>query len=615
MDNPYQMTLSKIFQFFLAISFLMIGFGVETLAQTKTEKRELANEYLTRENYPKALDLYESISDDEDIFPTIYKNYFQCLKKAKPNSLESAIRKAIKRFPNELPYKTYYFDYLKNTKKDEKELDKYTQDKLIPWLLKSNDRAKAGYTYFVTSQSTNYANLLLDEAVKAYGLETLWKEVYQSQFAQKKYESLCQTLIKLLEQGIVDEIELQTYLQDGITTNEFATQFQIALLKQIQAAPTNPLYPSFLAWIYIQKKDFDGAFIQYKALDMIQNTGGTRCFQLGEFAINNDLNPVAIKCFDFIIKNFPQSQYRFQAQQKLVQLREEVVKTTYPVKQEEVRNLIEEYNNLAQSQYLNLYDLTIKVAELYGKYLNKPDSAILILEGSMTSRRWPFGFQNKAKILLGDMYILKEEPWEASLLYGQVEKDEPESLIGYEAKLKNAKVFYFKGEFELCQEQLDVLKQSTSRDISNDAIELGLLLQDLLAEDTTGFFLSKFADIDLLTFQGNYPKSIDEIEKLMITISNPVVVERLKYRLFKNFEATRQFQKAIEQLEQIHATKTSDLYLDDALFYSGIIYSDELKDKEKAMNQFLTLIKEIPGSVFAVEARKRLRILRGDGVN
>jgi tetratricopeptide (TPR) repeat protein len=336
---------------------------------------------------------------------------------------------------------------------------------------------------------------------------------------------------------------------------------------------------------------------------------------LGEFAVNNDLIPLAIKSFEFVINSFPASQYRFLAQQKIVQLREDRVRNTYPVKTEEVRALITEYNNLAQSQYLNLYDLNMKVAELYGKYLNRPDSAIFILEESMKTRRWPSIFQNKAKILLGDMYILKDEPWEASLLYGQVEKDEAESLVGYEAKLKNAKVFYFKGEFELCQEQLDVLKQSTSRDISNDAIELGLLLQDLLAEDTTGYFLSKFADIDLLTFQGNYPAAIDQIEKLTLTISNPVVLEKLKYRLFTNFYATRQFEKSLEQLDQIYKAKASDLYLDDALFNSGVIYSDQLKDKEKAMGFFLSLIKEHPGSVYVAESRNRLRILRGDSAN
>jgi tetratricopeptide (TPR) repeat protein len=298
-----------------------------------------------------------------------------------------------------------------------------------------------------------------------------------------------------------------------------------------------------------------------------------------------------------------------------MQLKEQVVKNTFPVDKNEVRLLIEEYRTLMNSQYLNAWELTMKVAELYGKYLNRPDSAIMELDNSMKTMRWPGTFLSRGKILLADMYVLKDEPWEASLLYGQVEKDEAESLTGYEAKLKNAKVFYFKGEFELCKEILDVLKQSTSRDISNDAIELGLLIQDILAEDTTGFILSKFAEIDLLAYQGNFPESIDRIEKLAFTTSNPVVMEKLRFRLFKNYEATRQFDKALAELDQIFKTKASDLYLDDALYFSGIIYAEQKKDKEKAMEYFLSLIKEKPGSVYIADARKRLRILRGDFAN
>ena len=249
-----------------------------------------------------------------------------------------------------------------------------------------------------------------------------------------------------------------------------------------------------------------------------------------------------------------------------MQLREQGVRNTFPVNKNDVRELIHEYQELSNSQYLNAWELTMKVAELYGKYLNRPDSAILVLDGSMKAMRWPPVFLNRGKIMLGDMYLLQDEPWEASLLYGQVEKDEAESIVGYEAKLKNAKVFYYKGDFELCKELLDVLKQSTSRDISNDA-------------------------------------------------SNPVVMEKLRFRLFRNYEATRQFDKALAELEQIYKVKASDLYLDDALFYSGIIYAEQKKDKEKAMEYFLMLIKEKPGSVYVAEARKRLRQLRGDFAN
>jgi tetratricopeptide (TPR) repeat protein len=584
-------------------------------AQTKAEKKDLADEYLKRENYGKALEYYEDLSGDPEWDNQIFKSYIKCVEKIKPSKSEGIIKKYQKRYPNETQFQTFYFTYLRDIRKDEKEANRYAGSKLIPWFLKTSDRSHFGVAFFEEQKSPDNAKTLLESAVRSFGLASFWKEQMRNLLAEKDHVGTSKLVLELLQNLVVGEEELETQLQNGFSVEGLSKQLQMDLLKEIQRQPGNLVYPSFLAWIYLQSKDFEGALTQYKALDKLQNTGGTRCFQLGEFALNNELPRVAIQSFEFVIQNFPVSQYRFLAQQKLVQLREETVKNSFPVQPSDVRDLIREYNLLAQSQYLNVFDLTMKVAELYGKYLNFPDSAIGILETGMKTKRWPPAIQNKAKILLGDLYILKDEPWEASLLYGQVEKDEAESLTGYEAKLKNAKVFYFKGEFELCQEMLDVLKQSTSRDISNDAIELGLLLQDILAEDTTGYFLSKFADIDLLTFQGNHPAAIDQIEKLLITVSNAVVVEKLKFRLFRNFQAIRQFDKALIQLEEIYSAKASDLYLDDALFYRGILYAEHKKDKEKAIQSFLTLIKDIPGSVYVAEARKRLRILRNDAVN
>lgn len=588
---------------------------ISIAAQPSPEKKELADEYVKRENHAKALEIYEDLAGDENMDGLIFDNYLICIEKLKPGKAEGLIRKFQKRHPSEFRYQTALYLHYLNSKKDPAAAENYIREKLNPWLLKSESRTRLGYQFFMEQEKTAYASSLLESAVRTFGLGQFWREIFVLQFKEKKYPELTATVLRLLDEKTTEMTEMQAYLQEPIQNQDLSNILQAELLKKIQVRPNEILYPEMLAWIYLQNKDFEGALVQNKALDKLQNTGGTRTYQLGEYAVNNEQIKVAIKCFDFIIRDFPASQYRFLAQQKIILLQENLVKNTYPIVKEDVRKLIADYRLLSQSQFLNYFELSMKVAELYGKYLNRPDSAIQILENSFASRGWPAVFKNRAKILLADMYILKDEPWEASLLYGQVEKDEVETLTGYEAKLKNAKVFYYKGEFELCEEQLDVLKMGTSRDISNDAIELSLLIQDIMAEDTTGYFLGKFADIDLLTFQGNYQASTDEIEKLTMTVSNAVVLEKLKYRLFKNFEATRQFPKALEVLDQIYKTKATDLYLDDALYFSGVIQAENLKNKEKSMEFFLQLIKEIPGSVFVADARKRLRILRGDALN
>ena len=595
--------------------FLFLSLSGRIFAQAKADRLELAEEYFKRENYEKAFEIFEDLKGKPETDLRIFRQYLICLDHLRPSKAEAASRKFMKRYPEEPAYFLNHYQRLQKNRETRTEAGRFATEKLKPFFLRSPAFTREGFAILEEAGDSLNSSLLLEEGIRKFGLGTFWELRLEQLLGDKNPVKAAELVVKLLSAAVLENAELEAKLQEKTALPEFSKALQINLLKQIQTEPGNARYPAFLAWLFMQKGDYEGALRQYLALDLLENNGGSRCYQLGEFAVNASEDKAAIHCFETVMKEFPLSQFRFLSQQKCMQLKEKVVKATFPVNQSSVRSLISEYRELMNSQYLNAWELTMKVAELYGKYLNRPDSAIMELESSMQGMRWPPVFLNRAKILLADMYVLKDEPWEASLLYGQVEKDEAESLTGYEAKLKNARVFYYKGEFELCKEILDVLKQSTSRDISNDAIELGLLIQDILAEDTTGFILSKFAEIDLLAYQGNYPESIDRIEKLAFTTSNPVVMEKLRFRLFKNYEATRQFDKALEELDQIYKAKASDLYLDDALFFSGIIYAEQKKDKEKAMEYFLNLIKEKPGSVYVAEARKRLRTLRGDVIN
>ena len=65
--------------------------------------------------------------------------------------------------------------------------------------------------------------------------------------------------------------------------------------------------------------------------------------------------------------------------------------------------------------------------------------------------------------------------------------------LGHLAKFKNAQVYYFSGEYDWCQAQLDVLKASTSKLIANDALELSVLITDNYNMDTSETAMKLFA--------------------------------------------------------------------------------------------------------------------------
>jgi tetratricopeptide (TPR) repeat protein len=220
---------------------------------------------------------------------------------------------------------------------------------------------------------------------------------------------------------------------------------------------------------------------------------------------------------------------------------------------------------------------------------------------------------------LGDIYLLKGEPWESSLLYSQVEKTQKENPVGYEAKLRNAKLSYYKGDFRLAQEHLDILKEATTREIANDALDLSMRIKENIAFDSVGEALKEYASVELMLYQNKTDEALQRLEKLKQgvsvsgkPISNQTILDDV-YWLEANIRMKRgQFENALTLLQKIRDEFPDDILTDDAYFLQGEIYERQLKDKEKAMEIYREFLNKYPGSVYAAEARKRYRIMRGD---
>jgi TolA-binding protein len=72
------------------------------------------------------------------------------------------------------------------------------------------------------------------------------------------------------------------------------------------------------------------------------------------------------------------------------------------------------------------------------------------------------------------------------------------------------------------------------------------------------------------------------------------------------------YSDAAKNLEKIVTDFSYESLADDALFMLAGVYQNYIKDIEKAKELYSQIMVSFPGSVFAVEARKNYRELRGD---
>src|SRR5690606_10873898 len=273
-------------------------------------------------------------------------------------------------------------------------------------------------------------------------------------------------------------------------------------------------FNELLIWVNMQLKDFYGAFIQARAIDKRAKEGGKRLLDIGIMALHNKDYDNSETIFQYVIQTYNEGFNYEVARRYLIKAREELVKSTYPVNIAQIKNLIQDYDALIQDLPLSLVSLEAMKSKalLHAFYLDEKDSAINLLHKIIDTPRADPELVANAKLDLGDIYLLLNQPWESTLLYGQVEKSAKETQIGHTAKLKNAKLSYYKGDFELAQSHLDVLKLATSREISNDAISLSLLIQDNITFDTTEEAMRDYALVDLILFQNKKQQALDHLD-------------------------------------------------------------------------------------------------------
>jgi tetratricopeptide (TPR) repeat protein len=161
---------------------------------------------------------------------------------------------------------------------------------------------------------------------------------------------------------------------------------------------------------------------------------------------------------------------------------------------------------------------------LYGFYLDEKDTAISILQEAMKMNRTDQRFVPKPKSTSAT-FTSEGRTLGSHLALLPDRKRFEEDPLGHEAKLRNAKLSYYKGEFKLAQEHLDILKLATSREIANDAMDLSILIQDNTGLDSTGEAMRAYAAVDLLLFQHRDDEALRQLDALLTKYPNPQLTD------------------------------------------------------------------------------------------
>ena len=587
--------------------------GKKISAQQKEQiqiDEQLANQYYHERDYENARDLYAKLYEKYGQ-TSHFQQYVECLLQLKDfERAEKELKSFAKKDPNY--YKTavdlvYVYSMQGKSDKAKKQLNDIIKD------LPPNAPTIRNLSYAFQNRGLNdMAMTVLEKGNNLLnGKETLYMDMAYLNQSMANYQEAFRYYFMELEvhPGQYNNIRnrLQTMMFYDVN-NSIADELRIALLEKTQAKPDNMELAQLLVWFALQQEDYDIALAQCQSIDRKTHDQDAQINNLASICLNNKQFDIAKEGYNYLLDKGKSNPFYGQALTGVINADYQKLKAENKTDKKAYERLSKRiddaYNDV---NYNDLAKLALIQADILTFQLDQPEQAIQLL----TETRQNVGSkqdQAQLKLKLADLYLHKDEVWEATLLYSQVDKSMKEEPLGHEARFKNAQLRYFIGEYEWAESQLKVLKAATSKLIANDAMTLSLIIKDNLDADTTGLELNRLARADYRIYQQREDEAIALLDEI-IASGNEVSKPHALFRKGEIAERRKVFADAEALFLQIVEQYPDSYMADAALMRAALIEQNELKNKELAKQHYEKLIDDYPTSIYTAQAKKNYRKL------
>lgn len=602
-------------------STLLTCFFVLTawVIQAQDVDRRLADQYYNNGEYDKALMYYEKLYDNtnEQFY---FERVVKCLVETEDfESAEKMMKKAVRKGWGGVDMQMDLGKLYRDTDQDKKA--RKTWEDIIDNLDGNRNEIIKIARDFARMGEYQLALDTYDKGKELIrGFYAFNYEIAEVYGQMGRHEEMIDLYLELIEVNPGYERSVRSVLNRNIDfqeDHELVDVLRKRLLKKVQNKPENQIFPEMLIWLYMQQNDFHGAFTQARALDKRNNEDGSRLMDLASMARANKQYDVARDAYAEVAKKGHRNRHYLNAVQNKLSVEKEKLDRQPEPDIAKYRSLKEDYLKITEEWTASdvKAQILIELTQIEAFKLSELKTAIDRLEDIMEFRGISESTKATAKIAIGDYLLISGKIWDASLYYMQAERSFKYDDLGDEAKFKAAKVYYYTGNFDYAQAQLDVLKGSTSKLISNDAIYLANLIRDNTTIDTSYVPMEMFAAADLYLAQTKYDSALHTLSALQNEFPGHSLEDDIEFMRYKIYMKKYEYENAASALETIIKYHDDGVLGDDAVYRLARLNEETFKNETRAKELYEKILVDFPGSLHATDARKRFRRLRGDVIN
>lgn len=597
----------------LLLIFLMNAFALYASAQDQL--LQVARQYLLSGDYTKAAATFKQLMEYNTNDSEIIQGYTNSLLGIGDFSgAEKMLKQQLKKNGKDLRLQ-YDLARVLQQQKEEKKADKLFEQ-LNKQVLGSEEQLRTLARWYEKDGATNKALALYEDGRSANKQNPF---IYAEELAVlydklgKSDEAMERLLDVYVSKGEQQE-QVKASFQRLLTTPEKHDLLRKKIIKRSAKDPEQLAWPDLLAWYYTQQGDYESAFQQIRAIDTRLHEDGRRMLGFGRLALREKQYKAALMAYDAVSALGTEKPFYDLAQSETLLVLNRQLRPRPQFTSTAVDSVIARYDDfLTRYPQYQVRETARDAAELEARFARNPNKAIERLTRIIQSPQVDRQFRGQCKLDMGDYELLRNNRWESTLLYSQVDKEFKQDMLGEEARFRNARLSYYTGDFVWAQGQLDVLKASTSELIANDALNLSVLItENNPPADSNSTPLLMFAQAELLAFQYRDAECVALLDSIVLAFPNHVLADDILMTKAKMSIRKQDYNEAAMFLQQITERHADDVLADDAMFQLAVINQEQFNNTDEAKRLFEKLLVDFPGSTFVNEARKRFRALRGD---
>ncbi|MCX6145339.1 MAG: tetratricopeptide repeat protein [Ignavibacteriales bacterium] len=488
-------------------------------------------------------------------------------------------------------------------------------------LIDHREYERAIQIYLEGREATKNQLVFLEELASLYGA------LHQYELAASEYVKLVRSNP---QQVTYVEARLSSY-----TGHEEARRAALAVVqKEVQQTPEQIPVLSLLAWLYMDGKEFDAALEQYRRIDHLTKANGHEIFQFGERAAQERAYAVAAKAFREVMDKNERQDILPLARLGYARALEELSAENDTLAQLSGRTPASSPGSTENTRVSEFQPTFQGAMALYDRLTRDyPNTDIAMqaffrigmirfnrffdLDGAAaafdTVRRLPYNgiLAVEATMSLGEIQTAHNDLIRAHREYGQLLTMAPEQYRD-RVLYRIAELNYFEARFDTAVSSLQRISHNLANDLANDALQLLYFIQG--NKEAGQEALAEFARADLLVRQRKYSEALALFESVTKRFAVTPLLDNAMMRTGDLHLLLNKPDSALMVFSRIINDLPTSILRDRAQMRIGEVYEGRLKDKKKAIEAYEAVLAHYPTSLFVEEARKRIRILRGDSI-